>query len=622
MHERQTAWWRTVEAAAVCLFTLQAVRALLAMLFAQVYDAMFDGESLLPLLVGLGFVVLMLAMPLFSPRQRPRIAPSLRIAAVLCSFARALMSVDLPLLRLACAALALGFAGFYVAGTLRQHAQVLAPALSLGAIVDQGLRAWGHTYDLSLRPWWILVQILLSLGVILLAERLLRDTPRDMAYHQAGLPAGIAFGAALFMVTSLLALPNAAARWTGGSYPLYVLAMLLLSSLPLWPGLQAALAQSTLARARWPRVIALFLLVGGLVLADKGVAPLNSVALLQGLAVFWLLLPASLTLGRERAALGVSLGLALWLLLSAVHALSFTYAYTLDLFKGAALPAFVAGALLTLGITLWPQRLELLPAVRPPAPQTKYWLAGGALIVLLSGGVALPRRLNLPVNSEAVRLGTYNIHYGYNTGWRLSLSQQARTMAESQADLIALQEVDTARLTSYGIDNAYWLSRRLNMAVVYLPTVEHTTGIAMLSRLSLCDSGGVLLPSQQEPTGILHATVTLQGAWLRTHAIWLGLEPEERARQLDSALAYIGPGVATLAGDMNATPDSPVYARMVAAGFVDPFALDTIDEAPTSPAIAPRERIDYVWLRGIEPTQAQVLPSLASDHRMVVVRAE
>jgi endonuclease/exonuclease/phosphatase (EEP) superfamily protein YafD len=138
----------------------------------------------------------------------------------------------------------------------------------------------------------------------------------------------------------------------------------------------------------------------------------------------------------------------------------------------------------------------------------------------------------------------------------------------------------------------------------------------------ILERGGILLPSTEEPTGIARATITFQGALLRVHGIWLGLSPEERERQLTAALDYIGPGPATLAGDMNATPDSPTYARMLAEGFTDPFVAGAFDPAPTSPAINPRERIDYVWVRGLDPVDARVLPSLASDHRMVVVEVD
>jgi endonuclease/exonuclease/phosphatase (EEP) superfamily protein YafD len=61
---------------------------------------------------------------------------------------------------------------------------------------------------------------------------------------------------------------------------------------------------------------------------------------------------------------------------------------------------------------------------------------------------------------------------------------------------------------------------------------------------------------------------------------------------------------------------------MRAAGFSDPFLESGFEPLPTDPAESPTKRIDYVWLRGLRASDARVLDSLASDHRMVVVAAE
>jgi endonuclease/exonuclease/phosphatase (EEP) superfamily protein YafD len=60
---------------------------------------------------------------------------------------------------------------------------------------------------------------------------------------------------------------------------------------------------------------------------------------------------------------------------------------------------------------------------------------------------------------------------------------------------------------------------------------------------------------------------------------------------------------------------------MTEAGFVDPFIAGGFYPAPTDPAEKPNKRIDFVWMRGLTPTDARVLESTASDHRMVVVEA-
>jgi endonuclease/exonuclease/phosphatase (EEP) superfamily protein YafD len=89
---------------------------------------------------------------------------------------------------------------------------------------------------------------------------------------------------------------------------------------------------------------------------------------------------------------------------------------------------------------------------------------------------------------------------------------------------------------------------------------------------------------------------------------------------LDDALATIGDASPCVFGaDYNSTPDSPIYARIHAEGFEDPFVVGGFDPVPTDPAIEPVKRIDFVWARGLDVRDAHVLDSLASDHRMVVV---
>jgi endonuclease/exonuclease/phosphatase (EEP) superfamily protein YafD len=133
----------------------------------------------------------------------------------------------------------------------------------------------------------------------------------------------------------------------------------------------------------------------------------------------------------------------------------------------------------------------------------------------------------------------------------------------------------------------------------------------------------MLLPSDLEQTGIIWATLDAGVAPVNAFAIWLGLTPEERARQLDAGLAFVEahPGPAVFGGDFNATPDSPVYARIQATEFEDPFLSLGLSAPPTSPSTGPYERIDYVWLRDLTPVDASVPGSLASDHRLVVVEA-
>jgi len=245
-------------------------------------------------------------------------------------------------------------------------------------------------------------------------------------------------------------------------------------------------------------------------------------------------------------------------------------------------------------------------------------------LVVLAAVFARPPAKHLRVPYDVIRVGTYNIHYGYGTFWHFNLEEMARTIEESGADIVALQEVDTCRITSYGVDDALWLARRLGMQVVYQPTVEHLTGVALLSRIPVEDSGGWLLTSHEEQTGMAWARVRTANGALNAYGLWLGLSADERARQIEDALTKLDLASGTplvVGGDFNSTPGSPTYQRLTAAGLIDPFAVLGREPAYSSPAINPTEHIDFVWVRGLEPMDAQVLPSLASDHRMVIIEA-
>jgi endonuclease/exonuclease/phosphatase family metal-dependent hydrolase len=224
-----------------------------------------------------------------------------------------------------------------------------------------------------------------------------------------------------------------------------------------------------------------------------------------------------------------------------------------------------------------------------------------------------------------VHAATYNIHYGYDTDWHLSLEGQAQAIAAAGADVVLLQEVDVGRITAYSADDTAWLARRLGMHAVYAPTVEGLTGIGLLSRYPIREIAIELLPSDLEQTAIIRATLDLgNGRLADAYATWLGLTAEERAQQLTAALAFMQKGdrPALFGGDLNSTPDSPTYTTLIRTGWADSVAAGGFPELLTDPAINPTKRIDYVWWRGPwQVTGAAVPDSLASDHRLFVATA-
>lgn len=617
---------RTIEASAVFLFLLQSVRILFSVLFGIIYDTVF--EETFPLAAA-GAIFVAVVAALLTPLAAPRRGGSRLLSAValVAALARVPATFNLPSVRLWASIVVIGAAGLYAATLVRREGSRFAPALVAALVADQFLRTAGNTFDLALRPWWWPVQLALAVGVGWLGWQARSAAPGDQQGEappngkirgerplQIGLGGGLAVGALLFLECSLLDSPNGVARWSDVPYGVAAPLLMAATLLPLFPVVRRGAAR--VLRGSLGGLAHLFLALAG-VAAGRTVGGGVGLAGLLVAQFLLLLVPFQTYRRSDRGRFSqryLALGFLLFLVLNLAMAFAFTYPYTVPAFRGMGLPILLVATL-----------VAALPAVRTFAPSRVRterrrlwgWLVT-ALLVASSAVLAWPRPVAWQEGGP-VRAGTYNVHYGFNTPWQLSLEEIARTIEESGADVMMLQEVDTCRITSYGIDDALWLARRLGMAEIYQPTLEGLSGIALLSRYPVVVAGGALLGSELEQTGIVHARVRVGGREVDAYGIWLGLAPEERARQLSDALAFVGAASpALLGGDLNATPDSPVYTRLAEADFVDPFVALGLGDAPTSPAVEPHQRIDFVWGRGLEPVDGAVLDSLASDHRMVI----
>jgi endonuclease/exonuclease/phosphatase family metal-dependent hydrolase len=621
----------TLVPTAVLLFFFQALRVLFSVLFDLIYDALF-AETASMAAVGLVLILIVLAFlsPLVSPaKPRPRRLVALA-GALLVFAARIPLTLNAPRVRLAASLVIVAATGLYLGSRLRGESRNLIRALVLALVLDQLLRGLGDSWDVTLRSAWWMGQAAISLLLCLLAGWQFRQRPAEPQAldHRLDVLSGLGWGAWLFLEMSLLAFPNAVARWSGTPYSTVAPLLLAVTLLPLLAGRYWAPSRSRLAAG-----LNLGILLAGLVLGYLGSGPVALLALLAAQIASLQLLPALFVpptnSARERAAPGLALGGVLFLILSFAYAFTFTYAYTLDLFRGIGLPIFVAAALVV-GLPLLSRRGTTGPGWQPSRVARLAGTGIALVLVLLVFVASLPSGWPRAAGGSTLKVATYNIHYGYDTDWHLRLREQAQTINTTGAGIVMLQEVDAGRPTSYMVDNALWLAGSVGadpaypgMESVYLAAMEHLTGIALLSRYPILDSETLLLPSELEQTGIIWAQLDVGGTPVNAFAVWLGLEPEERARQIDAALSFINdhPGPAVFGGDFNSTPGSPVYDRITGTGFVDPFVALEKGSPPTDPAIEPTKRIDFVWLRDLAPVDARVSDSVASDHRLVIVEA-
>jgi len=614
----------TLEASAVLLFFLQAMRVLFSVLFGLIYDFIFAGTLPFSTLgVIMLFVIAAFLTPLVTPRSHRKQRRVLLFAtALVAALTRVPLTINLPAVRLWSSILIVGAVGMYAVTLLRQGPRVFPTSLLLAFAADQFLRAAGDTFDVGLRGWWLPVQVAFSLATCVVAwlafSRSQDESPAEEssgAISTISIGGGLAIGMLLFLETSLLGFPNALARWSGVDYAIVAPLLMVVTLVVVLPAVRQV--ASRLLRGALGGLGLLFLALAGLA-AGRVVG--GAVGLAGMLAAQFLLLLVPFGLAgprrRERTGLALALGCLLFLVINFAFAFTFTYTETIPAFRGMGLPVVLVAVIVAAFPSLRPSTSQPASSIQHPA--TWHWLSA-ALVTLLTVAFAWPPAPDLK-EAGPVRVGTYNIHYGYNTPWQFNLEAQARTIEESGADIVMLQEVDTGRITSYGVDDALWLARRLRMQEVYGPALEGLSGIALLTRFPIAEADTALLTSHLEQTAIVHARVMVGDRPLDAYGVWMGLEPEERARQLDDALAYIGDASpAVFGGDLNSTPDSSIYARIRAAGFDDPFVVGGFDPVFTSPAIEPVERIDFVWARRLEAREARVLDSLASDHRMVVV---
>lgn len=230
--------------------------------------------------------------------------------------------------------------------------------------------------------------------------------------------------------------------------------------------------------------------------------------------------------------------------------------------------------------------------------------------------------------SKVLRVLSYNLHHGEGTDGVVDLERLAKVIVTARPDLVALQEVDRKARRTGGVDQSAEYLRRTGMHGWYgaaMPFQGGEYGQMLLSRWPLIDPQVLRLPGTpgREPRIAVVSRVEVPGlgriGWGGVH-LDASSDDQDRWEQVGALRRAFEthPEPVLLAGDFNATPESRVMRRMLEASGE---WLDTAGAgaAPTSPAEAPRSRIDYVLARPghrWHPVESQVLSeAVASDHR-------
>ena len=223
-----------------------------------------------------------------------------------------------------------------------------------------------------------------------------------------------------------------------------------------------------------------------------------------------------------------------------------------------------------------------------------------------------------------LRVATYNVHGGVGLDRRYDLDRIARVIAELDADVIGLQE-----LQSRGSDNMLEiLQRATNMGAIAAPTFRSTFGDfgnGVLTRLPIVARDCIDLSfGRREPRNAIDATLDCNGTPLRIICTHLGLRASERHEQLRRLIAAIGhhqkiPTV--LLGDFNDWLPSQRVVRALDDHFGKPPTLGTF------PSLCPVFALDRVWASA-QSTLVNVhvhrsrSARVASDHLPLIAQLE
>jgi endonuclease/exonuclease/phosphatase family metal-dependent hydrolase len=224
-----------------------------------------------------------------------------------------------------------------------------------------------------------------------------------------------------------------------------------------------------------------------------------------------------------------------------------------------------------------------------------------------------------PTLKATFRIGTFNIHAGRGTDGRLDLARTAKSLQD--IDLAGLNEV-AGRWPWEAEDQAGQLGRLTGRAALFAPFERrwhcYEFGNALLSSLPIKSWERVPLPGG----GDRPRNAVLARASAGSQAIQVILVHAARrdAKQRDAEIGwavhrFLAVGEpAILLGDLNAGLEHPLLHRLGATpGVVDALA---------GAAGAPRERIDWILLRGLRLVRSGVRDEGASDHPLFWAEVE
>lgn len=250
-----------------------------------------------------------------------------------------------------------------------------------------------------------------------------------------------------------------------------------------------------------------------------------------------------------------------------------------------------------------------------------YAILLGLLIISIFGSCKSVDNKNAP---EKMTIMSYNVRNCLGMDGITDFQRIADIILKVEAEVVALQELDSATQRSGGIVVLDKLAQLTGMHGIYGPAISFQGGkygIGMLSREKPVTSKIIALPGTEEQRALLVVEFEKYVA-ICTHFSLTHNDRLESLNIIDEIVSDYNKPV-FLAGDINDTPSSEVVNRLQKK-----WIMLSNPELPTYPSDVPRKCIDYIFGLKIEEREFRVGEAVvgdetvASDHRPLWVRVE
>ena len=265
-----------------------------------------------------------------------------------------------------------------------------------------------------------------------------------------------------------------------------------------------------------------------------------------------------------------------------------------------------------------------------PSPLLARMTAGTLVVALvLAAPAALrsPADPGTPREDGTLRVVLANVHYGYDVEGRQRALEVGELLADLDADLIALNEIDRGWFITGSPDLLSTYQLATGLTAVFAPATDEVWGNALLTRLPVLEVQRTRLPRGRDALRRSVLTVVVElpdGSPLGvvvTHLSHVDRQGDTRLPQAQAVAAIVARlrerGIPTVvAGDLNARPGDPELEVLEGLGLVGALPTGRL----TYPDAEPRVQIDHVLAPpSVEVARANTLATGLSDHRFVVV---